>query len=329
MSRSLTGFALLASMGSTAGLAQAEVTRLTAQFSYQPGNVASCPPEQSLKDSIVSGLGYDPFQPAAHLRLSVAILPTGGTSAELVAEITLSDDRGRLLGQQRIRSRLGNCRVLASAAALAARLVLEPETTSSETAPVATSAPQAPAPTSIPGPRAATASHSSPRPTPQWIIGAGPLFALGASVSPNGGGLAGVEARWQHISLGFDLRADVPDSVALASGAREQTWLFAGGAVPCLRFGDFPLAPCALLFFGGEQSRGFGLERSSTLYTPYLAAGVRGQGEIWIAQMWGLSFAVDGLFPVVLTRTFISGQPEWKTPSGSLVLWLSGQVRLF
>jgi hypothetical protein len=329
MCRPLAGIALLASIGSASGVAHAEVTRLTVQLSYRRGNVPSCPAEEKLKEAIVSGLGYDPFQPAAPLLLSIAMLPTGGTSAELMAEITLSDDRGRMLGQQRIRSAQGSCRVLAAAAALAARFVLEPEGTSSpsENPTGATNPSQAPAHLSISGPPAAVVSRASAGPMPRWIVGAGPLFALGASVSPNLGGMAGVEMRLRHLSLGLDLRADAPASTTLQSGAREQTWLLAGGPVSCWRFGDLPLASCALLLVGNEQSRGFGLERGTTLNTLYLALGVRGQGELWIWRSWGLSVSADVLFPLVRTQTFVSGQPEWRTPSASLVVSLSVQAR--
>ncbi len=116
-----------------AGRAAAEVTRSSASFSYTVPVAAGCSSEAALKAAIAGGLGYESSCQVARaiqiprLLLTVAILRESATTPSLVAEITLSDRAGRLLGHQSIRSPSGDCRVLSSVTALAARLILEPE----------------------------------------------------------------------------------------------------------------------------------------------------------------------------------------------------------
>jgi hypothetical protein len=160
----------------------------------------------------------------------------------------------------------------------------------------------------------------------EWVFGLGPLLALGASVSPNAGLMAGGEVRWRGWSLGLDLRGDFPDSTALAFAATEQTWLLTAGLVPCRRFG--PVAACALFVLGREEARGFGLESDDKVDSLYSAAGARLQAELWTWQSFGLALSADGLVPLARTQTYVSGQPEWRTPSFSGVIWLSAQSRL-
>jgi len=310
-----------------AGRAAAADTRDGARFSYVYPVATACSSEAALKAAIADGLGYDPFkspeQSVPRLQLSVAIRRESATTPSLVVEIALSDEAGHLLGHQNIRSALGDCRVLSSATALAARLILEPQAS-----PAAVSKPISPEPA---GEQLAVMRFVAAPPmthrAAEWVFGLGPLLALGASVSPNAGLMAGGELRWRGWSLGLDVRGDFPDSTALAFGASEQTWLLTAGLVPCRRFGL--VAACGLLLLGREEARGFGLAGEETVDSLYSAAGARLQAEIWTWQSFGFAVSADGLVPLARTQTYVSGQPEWRTPSFSGVIWLSGQSRLF
>jgi len=317
MARRLTLAGSLALVLLVGGRAAATDSRGTADLRYAHPSAAGCPSEAALKAAIAEGLGYDPFklpgQSGSRPLLTVTIHRESELIASLVAEIALSDEAGQLLGQQSIRSASGDCRVLSSAAALAARLILEPPSTavSPEPPPVVRFAAQSPIPR---------------RPT-EWVFALGPLLALGTSVSPNAGLMAGAEVRWHGWSLGLDARGDFPDSTALPFGASEQTWLLTAGLVPCRRFG--PVAACAIFLLGREEARGFGLEGGNTVDSFYGAVGARAQAELWTWQTFGFSLSADGLVPLARTQTYVSGQPEWRTPSFSGVIWLSAQSRLF
>jgi hypothetical protein len=319
----------LAFLPAFAQTAQGGVTRLTARLAYERGGMPGCPSEKQLRADIASGLDYDPFQPGAPLLLSIALRDSTEPKG-LVAEISLTDDHGRLLGQQRIHSQ-GDCRSLASAAALVARIALEPASESSAKAATVTAAPSAsPALTASAPPftEAHVSNQSSSRAAPvRVVVEAGPLVAVAASVSPNAGVLAGGEARWERFSIGLQLRVDFPSGAALPNGGTEQTWLTAGGVVPCLRFG--PLATCGLLFVGREESSGTGLQPSKVVNTLYAAAGGRLSGELWLINSFGLALTADLLVPFARTQTYVSDQPVWSTPPVSGVFSLTALSRIF
>jgi len=310
-------------------IAAADVTRFTARFSYDRPPGERCPNDERMQEAIVRGLGYDPFQPGAPLRLQLAIRVPREAPASLTAEITLTDDSGRLLGQQTIKDVSGDCRTLASAAALAAQLVLEPEGFPKSARP-APPPPALPEPAPIPPPAVAEAAPAPPvqRAEPvEWVLGIGPLLALGASVQPNAGGVASGEVRWRHVALGLELRIDAPAAQGLPLGASEQTWLGGGGLVPCYRLAGF--AGCGVLFLGGEQARGFGLASPSTLNTFYAAVGARAEYEWWFQPRFGLAVSADLLVPFARTQTSISGQAEWSTPPVSGVFSVSARTHVF
>jgi hypothetical protein len=315
--------------------AAADVTRGGTSFSYASPVAAGCSSEAALKAAIADGLGDDPFkspeQSVRRPRLTVAIRRESATTLSLVAEIALSDKAGHLLGHQSIRSASGDCRVLSSATALAARLILEPEAAlQPRSKPIAQLTARPPVVTISPEP-AQMVRFVAPSPiahrSTEWVFGLGPLLSLGASVSPNAGLMAGGEVRWRGWSLGLDVRGDFPDSTALAFGASEQTWLLTTGFVPCRRFG--PVAACALFLLGRQEARGFGLEGRETVDSLYSAAGARVQAELWTWKTFGFALSADGLMPLARTQTYVSGQPEWRTPPLSGVIWLSAQPRLF
>jgi hypothetical protein len=286
------GAVLVAGLGLFSGAAAEAASSLSspsspssqlAHFDYQAPRAAGCPTAEEVQAAIVRGLEADPFRSTAGLHLSVAIRSARDGSRGLTADIALSDEAGESLGLQRIRSRTGDCRVLSDAAALAARMILEPagDTDSATPSALPAATPASDTTPAAPVPAGVAASISPPatssRNHVEWVFSLGPIAALGASLGPNVGAMAGVELRWRQLSLGVDLRADLPDSAALSPEASEQTSLIAAGLTPCRRFGfrlgsrSGALAGCALLFLGREQADGVGLVQGQTLATFYAA----------------------------------------------------------
>ncbi len=300
------------------------IGRLVARFSYQTeGATQGCPTAAQMRREIQSGLDYDPFQPEAPLLLSIKIAPDDSRKGEGSAEVSLSDARGNLSGQQHIRADNADCQSLALSAALAARLALEPVVTGP-----AASAPEAhavagPPLGAVPPPEVhaeATSGSAAHRASVDGVIGVGPLVGFGAGVAPNWGLLLGGEMRWRHASLGLQVRADFPSSAALQvnTNASIQTALIAGILAPCGRLGGF--AGCGLLALGREQSSGSGMASNETLNTFYGAAGIRLAYGVRPWHELGFALSGDLLVPFARTQLLVSGQPAWRTPPLSVAI---------
>jgi hypothetical protein len=337
---------LAALLGQSAATAKTGVGRLAVRFSYDASDApGSCPTAERLRSEIQASLERDPFQSDAPLLLSVKLSRLVPGQRELVAVITVIDSSGAVLGQQHIREPDGSCHALASAAAFAARLALEPmsELPATVASPPLQRVSVSPAGTAnasasvvaSPPPRLLSTSNppvsveqrvahpNEQNATVEGVLAIGPIVAFGASVAPNLGLMVSGDLRLHHVSLGLQLRADLPASADLSSpsGASEQTWLLAGGVVPCGRFG--PFAACGLLLLGREQSIGSGLNPDRTLDTFYGAAGLRLGYEIRPWRDFGFALDGDLLFPFARTQLYASDQLEWRTPPISASIWLA------
>jgi hypothetical protein len=298
------------------------VSHLIARFSYETVDPRRCPSAGQLKHQIQRGLDYDPFQPDAPLRLAIKITHEEAHGEPLTAEITVSDEHGLLLTQRRIRSPSGDCPALAAAAALAARLSLQPMVD----APIPGPPPAATAaPASNPAPNELTASIrpvETHAPERDWVLDVAALLAVGAVGTPSWGLLIGTELRWPSVSLGLQLRVDLPSSVALPidATASGRISLLAVNIAPCLRKGGF--SGCGLLVLGLQHSTGEGLDSNQTLDTFYGAGGVRAGYEYRPWRALGFFADADLLIPFARTELLVNGEAQWQTPPVSGVLSL-------
>jgi hypothetical protein len=175
--------------------------------------------------------------------------------------------------------------------------------------------------------RAAPSAVAVTQPVPQpatpgpsrWSASAGPIASLGAAPRVAPGIVAGVQARWDRLSLGLEGLAELPTGQSVPSG-RVQVSLIAGTLAPCVHAGW--LGACAVVAAGSEQSWGSGNVQTRTVSTPYAALGGRGLAEFPVSQRFSIRTQLDLLATLARTRVAVDGTSVWTSPpvSGDLEL---------
>jgi hypothetical protein len=260
-------------------------------------NTTQCWQTQQLHDEIVARLGYEPFDEPADETLSVE---TRATDHGLEARLNLVDSTGRSLGTRVLPAGPGQCADLLQALVLAACFAIDPLHLSrpEAAAPSAVALAQSVPPAAAPGPT-------------RWSASAGPVASLGAAPRVAPGISAGVQARWDRLSLGLEGLAELPTGQSVPSG-QVQVSLIAGTLAPCIHAGW--LGACAVVAAGSEQSSGSGNVQSRTISTPYAALGGRGLAEFPIFQRFSLRTQLDLLATLSRTRVAVDGSSVWTSP---------------
>ncbi len=234
---------------------------------------AACPDEASLRSSVVSRLGFDPFEPSAAAALQVVIAPHAPGHH---AEIALLDEAGRRMGRQLAGVR-PDCSDLAEALALSLSVAVE--------AFVATPAPE-PAPLVAPTP-----APPSPAPTvvlertPTWIPRALLRGAVAIGAAPTTAGVLGISAGASrgHFTGLVELRFQIPSGVSVETG-RIDVAALSVELLPCFEVG--PLRVCALGSAGAFFSWATGLSQARSAVNPLAALG--GRVEVTTPLWWRL-----------------------------------------
>jgi hypothetical protein len=254
------------------------------------------------------------------------------------AEIELSQGEQDEGGQE-LTSTAADCGALSSAVALAVSIAIDAEATASQDHNDVTEAqPSWPAgdreraaadPAKLPGPTepatTAPVEHKSTPPTPGPLPGAASRlrawlasFASFHELPATTWGLSvGGEATFPGLSLGLELRGDVPQEVVAGPGVI-RAWTVVATFAPCIRarfvFG------CPLLSGGALFGQGEHLSQPGQGVTPYAAAGGRLGFEVpGLATPWLRVFG-DVSTPLTPTSLGFDGTQLWRTPSVSALL---------
>jgi hypothetical protein len=144
-----------------------------------------------------------------------------------------------------------------------------------------------------------------------------PSPSLGVSF---GGGLRG-----ELLSLGLEVRADLPASKSLRVG-RLGTSLVTASLVPCVRFTYVGF--CALASAGMLRASGDGLDQEKTLSLPYAALGGRIALAYPMGPRWSLLLHGDALAPLTETTLTVDGSPVWSSSALVFALGLGAAAKI-
>jgi hypothetical protein len=112
------------------------------------------------------------------------------------------------------------------------------------------------------------------------------------------------------LSLGLEVRADLPVSKSLRAGSIS-TAMLVGSLVPCLRWTHVGL--CALVTAGMLRASGDGLDEARALSLPYAALGGRMALTYPMGPRWSLLLYGDAAAPLTETTLTVDGSPVWSS----------------
>ena len=121
----------------------------------------------------------------------------------------------------------------------------------------------------------------------------------------------GARYRRGDRSIAAELRGDLPDEHALASG-RVDVLRAELAIVPCLHRGAF--AACGLAVAGLWRGSGIGLVTEQAAFAPELAVGARIAWETALTARLGLRAHLDADALVTTTRFDVDAMPVWTSP---------------
>jgi hypothetical protein len=323
--------ALVVALGTSALLSLTGIARAGgeaplggAQLRYARGRGAeACPDGAALVAEVVHRLGYDPFQREAARALDVVV---EGDGVQLRASITLTE-AGGAPSTHRLVSSAVDCSVLRPTLGLAIALAIDPTRAVALDAGPALPPPPPPPPfprTFAPAPllpRAASGDDVVPRrtaatteeaaPRRRATVYAGAYAAVAAAPTTTGGFELGGAVVYRHLSIGAELRGDVPIKDAGAIGRIEVGRVF-GEGVPCFRTLAFGFGVCALAAVGLTVARGHGYRVSRDVFLPYAGLGARLMVEIPIARRVAFGLHADVLGLLVRAALRVDSTVEYR-----------------
>lgn len=274
----------------------------------------SCPDEPRLRRSVSELLGYDPFREHADTHVSAEIK---SANAEFVAHIELRS-AGEVTGERELAA--SDCKELGSAAALAIALAIDPMLPSRQRA--REHAPKDPPKPRTLAPRSrARARLSRPErpPLPETVepwrlrLGVEALGSFGSAPAPAIGAAAVVGARRGVISLGLEVRRDVPAGKDVEPNGHVRASLSVVSFVPCYHRGVFDA--CLLGTIGALQGEGTEVSEPRKATSLHAAAGARVGLEIPLTSATRIAPFGDLRAPVTRTTLTVNGQEAWTTPA--------------
>jgi hypothetical protein len=278
----------------------------TLEITAGPGTPGHCLDAASLQATVAGRLGYDPLVGEAAPRVTVEVKPDGDG---LVALVSIVAPDGHKLGQRQLRA--ASCGDLAESLGLVLRMALDRD---------------ALPPAEPPPPVTLAAKETAPAtPLVFWAglgaaaaFGATPTFAIATRLS--------LEGRWHALDLGLEANLVLPTGRASAAGGSYEEQQLVGSIVPCYRWGVF--GGCAVFTAGAARLQGFDYPNAQASVKPYVALGVRGQGDLSLAERWTLRFEAGLLAPVVKPSIDVGSTVIWTQPSVSGELGVTLILRL-
>jgi hypothetical protein len=292
--------------------------RVPVRLSYtREAGADSCPEESVFRDSVLSRLGYDPFEESAPRALTVVVRRTGDT---LVARIELRDAAGHLQGERVLNGTGTDCSELGNAMAIAVSLGIDP--LSAAALPVATPPnndaagvvpiePPQPPPVPVARDASPPASPSPTRGAPiELRISVGASLTWGVTpATPAAGPVVDVGIRRGVGSLSVEGAASfAPTDTQGDVGVKASLELVS--LVPCLHLGVG-----AFCLIGGVGSlNATGVVRSpQSDHSLFADVGVRVGVEIPFAKRFYVGAHVDGLVNLTKVAYDVGAQDTWNT----------------
>ena len=291
----------------------------------------TCPDEATLREGVISRLGYDPF----NLPVTRVVLASFEASSRgYAATVIMKDPEGRPLGLQELSYQLANCDELAAAIELAIAVALDPlaakpeaagvksvgtaaaivavtPTTTATSTTTVTATPMTT--TAVPG-ATATAELPGQPSGMDWLLYAGVDAVFLATPTTVPALSAGVELRFARASLGLEVQGNFAGHEAVGTGSIGVSQLVAVLA-PCYHLGFF--GACGVVAAGAQQSSATGLDPSFNATTPYFALGARVVADLPLAKWLWVRPQVDVWFPTNRTNLQVAGVTQWRTPAAS------------
>ncbi len=270
----------------------------------------SCPAQPAFQAEIAAWLGYDPFSDSEP---RAVVIELSGNASGLAAHLQLEKAGGEILGERQIVTASSDCRDLTQALVLAVALAVDPLPISRDVI-VSDEARPPPAVQVVSPTTTFTIPAASTRPagpSAELSLSVGSLWVVGGpQVAP--GLMAGLEARWDHFSIGIEGEGDAFTGEPVSPGS-VQVSLVSAELIPCYRLGAFGF--CAVLAAGAELGHGEGVSEPSSQPLPYLGVGVRALADLHIAGPLSVRFQLDAL-GTALGATFNIGNTDvWDTPA--------------
>lgn len=290
----------------------------TVRFVYVRGEGAeACPDEQTLRGQVRAMLGRQPFHENANETLTATLARAENAEVSGVgARIEVRDRAGKLLGERHIEPQGGECADLASAAALAIAIAIDP--LASMRAPLPSGPPPpGSASTVAPGNIAQVnrRAEATPRGRIKYQVAAGVLAAVGStpdtSLAVRVMGGRRLTRRSPELSLNLDVRVDVPTSIDVAQGD-VSAWMGLASLLPCVHGGL--VLGCAIVGGGVLRSRGENLGNASAATTPVAVAGARAALELPLTNGVLIQGHVDVLGMLWESRLVVGENEVWRTP---------------
>jgi hypothetical protein len=278
---------------------------------------ASCPDEKALSDLVAARLGYEPFDDAAALRVSVRFVEGAGQA--LQSEVKLFDRDGTEKGERVLVSSRGDCEELASTTALTISILLDPR---SGMGPRPVGPPPAPVwkePAEEPPKPKVLARTTTPVEKSRLALRArvDADLALGLTPSLVAPGLQlGVGLGGPWWSLEVELRGGWPLR-ASRSGYELAVGFYGAGVVPCAQIA--PFYGCIGGWLGALRTSvtgGVPAARSSL----HALVGPRFGLSLPMTRRLALDAHVDGLYSPTTTEVYDRATRAWSTSPLSAVL---------
>ena len=226
-------------MLSLPSLRAAAATRSTHLVYVRAANAARCADEAGVRAAVSVRLGYDPFVAYAETTLIVEIRAAAGGGFE--ADVRVVEGNGVEAGHRKIAVRDPDCQAAIDALALTLSIIVDP------VAALRPARAEVVPPPPPPPPPAPSLSVPTPPPEPPlappppaapanraWVpsVSLSPFASVGEAPSVTAGLLVSAALRARSVSLGVDLRADLPAGASFASGT-VQSHTVTAWLVPC------------------------------------------------------------------------------------------------
>lgn len=265
----------------------------------------ACPEEARFRAAVSTRLGRDPFVAQAD-RAVVVRLSGAGSSWQAVIRI----DGDEASDERRIEGS-GSCEELATGAALAVSIAIDPQ---SMLDPPPAEAPPEPAPKpapSLPAPPPRPELTSPPTIAGTWHLRAAARGWLGAVPHVSGGPLLGARYRHPDWSLGLAGFAVLPRREAGVEDRAVSASLWSVELEPCALFSAF--RGCALLQGGRLRAEGQGVDVSLSQSSWHTAVGASLGYELSLGR-FALVPVLSGAARLQTTTLTLAGAPVWLTP---------------
>jgi hypothetical protein len=325
--RAFTTVALLtlaATLATRGARAEPEVAELTYE---RPAELDACPSEDAFRRAVIARLGRDPFVAGAARKIRVRLAQSGATLSAIVRV----EEAGSVRGERRIDTRSG-CDELASGAALAVSIAIDPlaalgpPADSEPEAKPAESSAKPPAPEAKPKPapaKPAPPKNTNLTPTPnaqkqhefaeqRGFVRAGGRVWVNAVPGVSAGPNVGVGYQSGFASLALDGIFVLPQDENVAGTRRAvSVALLAAELSPCAQLDA--LRVCALLDAGALLARGQGVDVPSTGAELHLSAGAS-LGYSFFVGRFSLTPELNASARLIRTELDLDGTTVWTTP---------------